>query len=134
MNAVDTSVAVAALTSWHEAHEASRRAARSAAIPAHARIETYSVLTRLPSPHRLHAYVATQLLAGWFPPGEVLVPSAKLSRRLVETCLAAGVDGGAVYDALVGLTAAESGRTLITRDERAAVTYERLGVSFEVVR
>jgi predicted nucleic acid-binding protein len=134
MTAVDTSVAVAALTAWHAAHRSARTAAADASIPAHARLETYSVLTRLPPPHRLSADVAAQLLARWFPDADVIVPSARLSRALVDRCRGVGVDGGAVYDALVGLTAAESKQTLLTRDARAAETYDRLGVDYELMR
>lgn len=49
MKAVDSSVVIAAFASWHESHESARRAlaARPRAI-AHAAVETYSVLTRLP--------------------------------------------------------------------------------------
>jgi predicted nucleic acid-binding protein len=132
--AVDTSVAVAALTAWHEAHESARLAATGAAIPAHARLETYSVLTRLPPPHRLPAEVAAELLARWFPEAQVIVPSARLSRAIVERCHRAQLRGGAVYDALVALTTAESKITLVTRDERAARTYDRVGITFELVR
>lgn len=46
---------------------------------------------------------------------------------------AAGVAGGQVYDAMVGLAAHEAGMTLATRDARAARTYEALGVRYEVV-
>jgi predicted nucleic acid-binding protein len=131
--AVDTSVAVAALVGWHEAHERARHAASGAGIPAHARLETYSVLTRLPPPHRLAADIAAVLVGRWFPEARTLVPSARLSRRLVERCSSLGLEGGAMYDALVGLTAAEAKRTLVTRDARAAETYARLGVAFELV-
>jgi predicted nucleic acid-binding protein len=131
--AVDTSVAVAALVSWHEAHEQARRTAADASIPAYARIETYSVLTRLPPPHRLDARLAAQLLGAWFPAAETVVPSTRLSRTLVERCGEFAVHGGAVYDALVALTAAESKLTLVTRDERAASTYSRLDVEFELL-
>lgn len=133
MIAVDTSVAVAALVGWHEAHEQARRAATGAGIPAHARLETYSVLTRLPPPHRLAPGIASELVGRRFPEPAILVPSARLSRRLVERCSELGLDGGAVYDALVGLTAAEAKRTLLTRDARAARTYELLGVAYELM-
>lgn len=36
--------------------------------------------------------------------------------------------GGAVYDALVALAAAEHGADLATRDKRAKATYETVGV------
>lgn len=133
MTAVDTSVAVAALAGWHEAHEHARRAAAAAVIPAHARLETYSVLTRLPPPHRLDPLVVSDLVSRWFPPNETLAPSARLTRSIVERCAGLGLVGGAVYDALVGLTAAEAGETLLTRDERAARTYGLVGVPFELV-
>ncbi|HUF02206.1 MAG TPA: PIN domain-containing protein [Gaiellaceae bacterium] len=133
MIAIDTSLAVAALAGWHSAHEPSRRAATGAAIPAHARLETYSVLTRLPPPHRIASDVAAGLLASWFPNAEILVPSSRLSRSMVERCHDVGVQGGAVYDALVALTASEAKRTLLTRDERAAATYRRLGIAFTLL-
>jgi hypothetical protein len=69
----------------------------------------------------------------WFPAGRVLVPSARLSRTVVERCSDADVTGGAVYDALVGLTAAESECTLLTRDHRALRTYRRLGLGAELM-
>lgn len=127
-------MAVAALAAWHVAHGSARRAAAGAAIPAHARLETYSLLTRLPPPHRLAPTVVASLLHHWFPANLTLVPSARLSVEVVEQCSRNGVDGGAVYDALVGLTALEAGRTLLTRDARAARTYRQLGVDIELVR
>jgi len=60
------------------------------------------------------------------------VPTEDLARGLVRRCRDAGVDGGCVYDALVGLTTAAAGMTLLTRDERAIPTYERLGIDFNV--
>jgi toxin FitB len=43
------------------------------------------------------------------------------------TLAAAGIPGGAVYDALVGLAAAQHGAHLATRDARAVGTYELVG-------
>lgn len=126
-------MAVAALVAWHAAHEPARRAAAGAAIPAHARLETYSVLTRLPPPHRLAPEVVAGLLERWFPAARTIVPSPELSAQIVSRCARSGTDGGAVYDALVGLTAAEAKLTLSTRDTRAARTYQRLGVAFELM-
>jgi hypothetical protein len=51
----------------------------------------------------------------------------------VSLCSENAVEGSAVYDALVGLTAAESGLTLRTRDVRAARTYRRLGVGLDLM-
>ena len=110
-----------------------RRAVAGASIPAHARLETYSVLTRMPSPHRLAPSMVADLLGRRFPVGATIAPAVRLSRTIVERCRASGVDGGSVYDALVGLTAAESDLTLLTRDERAARTYRRLGIDFDLM-
>jgi predicted nucleic acid-binding protein len=44
-----------------------------------------------------------------------------------------GISGGATYDALVALTAAEHELELVTRDRRAEVTYRRLGVRYRLV-
>jgi len=125
---------VAALASWHVAHESARLVAGKAAIPAHARIETYSVLTRMPPPHRFGSELAAALLERWFPAARTLVPAPALSHDLVARCADRGVAGGAVYDALVGLTASEADLAFVTRDERAARTYRRLGIAFELVR
>ncbi len=133
MTALDTSVCVPALVSWHEHHEVCRRAAAGARVPAHVLVESFSVLTRLPAPHRLTGDVARRLLAGRFGSREVLTESAALQRSIVERLARIGVEGGAVYDALVGLTAAQHGEMLLTRDRRAARTYELVGVTFQLV-
>jgi hypothetical protein len=127
-------VAVAALVTWHVGHDQARGAAAEASIPAHARLETFSVLTRLPAGRRLAPDLVATLIRRWFPARRTLVPTARLSREIVERCQDAGVTGGAVYDALIGLTATEAGLTLLTRDARAKETYRRLAVPFELPR
>ncbi|MEX2240756.1 MAG: PIN domain-containing protein [Burkholderiales bacterium] len=84
MIAADTSVVVAAFASWHEGHAAALRAlGRGVRVPAHVLLESYSVLTRLPPPHRAAA-------RHWTAP-------------------------------------------LLTRDRRAAATYEKVGARYEWV-
>jgi len=102
-------------------------------VPAHVLAESFSVLTRLPAPHRLGGDVAGRLLARRFGPGDVLPASAALQRTAVAHLAGLGIEGGAVYDGLVGLTAKQHGQRLITRDRRAARTYELLEVDFELV-
>ena len=133
MSALDTSVVVPALLSWHEAHQVAREAAAGGYLPAHAQLESYSVLTRLPAPHRIDGDVAHEAIRRWFPRDRVLVPSAKTVRTLVDHLAAAGIEGGAVYDALIGLTSAEHGMELAARDARAARTYARLGIAHHLV-
>lgn len=133
MTAVDTSVVVPALLSWHEHHDRCRAAAVGASIPAHALLEAYSVMTRLPSPHRIDGQVARRLLDGWFATADVLTAPAALQRRIVDLVSGAGHEGGAVYDGLVGLVAKERGHVLLTRDRRASRLYGDLGVAFELL-
>ncbi len=128
MNAIDTSVAVAALLEWHEFHTSCARAARDALIPAHALVETYSVLTRLPPAHRPDRSRVAALLAGRFPTERVLVPSATLQTGIVRRLHEAGIEGGACYDALVALTASDHGIRLASCDVRAVRTYDALGI------
>jgi predicted nucleic acid-binding protein len=130
--AVDTSVAVAAFASWHERHEAARKAVeRDARLIAHCALETYSVLTRLPPPHRAPGDTVRDWLAQRFP-RPLLVLSAAEHRRFVATLPEHGILGGAAYDALVAETARARGAAMATLDRRANAVYERYGV--EIVR
>lgn len=64
---------------------------------------------------------------------EVIVPSPALSRAVVARCRASGVSGGAVYDAIVALTAAGVKAVLLARDVRVARTYGRHGVELTML-
>lgn len=129
----DTSVLVAALAHWHPRHAEAKAALeeRIEAVPTHVVIECYSVLTRLPAPHRLAADVAGSAVAGIDLPALALPEDAH--HRLVATLAAAGLTGGTVYDALVGATARHHDRLLLTLDRRARATYDAVGVRFEAL-
>jgi toxin FitB len=102
------------------------------ALPAHAAVEAYAVLTRLPSGLAVPGRSAASVLAERF--AEPALGLADADRALVLERLArAGVVGGATYDGLVALEAAAHRQTLLTLDTRAQSTYQRLGVAFEVV-
>ncbi len=133
MTAVDTSVVVAAFASWHEAHAAAAAAiGRRPRVPAHVLVEAFSVLTRLPPPHRATAGIVSEFLAERFqdPP---LVLSARRYHELVRHVSAAGLSGGAIYDALIALTARDAGAVLLTRDSRASLTYEAMKIRYALV-
>ncbi|MBI4704922.1 MAG: type II toxin-antitoxin system VapC family toxin [Deltaproteobacteria bacterium] len=130
MKAVDTSVIVAGFASWHESHTPARRALdEHPSLIGHCALETYSVLTRLPAPHRAPPRLVAQFLAVRFPGVPLTLPGAA-QLELVARLAAAGISGGAVYDALVGATAAHHGATLLTLDGRAQEIYERLRVKY----
>jgi predicted nucleic acid-binding protein len=126
--ALDTSVAVPLLVQTHQHHAAivSWWAGRDVALSGHALAETYSVLTRLPGDVRLAPGDAARLLKERFV--APLLLGQATAARIPETLGRLEIAGGAVYDALVALAAAEHGATLATRDGRAKATYEIVGV------
>lgn len=126
--ALDTSVAIPLLVATHRAHAAVSRwwDGREIALSGHALPETYSVLTRLPGDLRLAPADAARLLGERFVDPLLLAPD--VGRRLPLVLCRLGIAGGAVYDALVALAALEHGADLATRDARAKVTYDAVGV------
>jgi predicted nucleic acid-binding protein len=131
--AVDTSVVVAAFASWHERHSAARAVVdQGARLVAHCGFESYSVLTRLPPPHRAAPDVIDEFLKARFR-SPWLTLSAREAEALLSSLVAAGITGGATYDAIVAKTADVAGATLATCDVRAVRTYELLGVRYRVV-
>lgn len=72
------------------------------------------------------------MLRARFPPPYLALPQEEHD-ALVERLTTEGVHGGAVYDGLVGATAAATGSVLLTRDARAAATYRALGVMYEML-
>jgi predicted nucleic acid-binding protein len=132
VNVVDTSVAIAAFASWHELHERARAAlAERPGVVAHSALETYSVLTRLPEPHRVPGDVVATFLERAFD--LPLTLDRRVQQQLVRRLVEAGIEGGAVYDGLIAATAQRHGATLLTLDARAALTYGRCGVTFELL-
>ncbi|MET0601422.1 MAG: type II toxin-antitoxin system VapC family toxin [Baekduia sp.] len=125
--ALDTSVAIPLLVGTHREHAAVVRwcDGQEVVLSGHAVAETYSVLTRLPGDLRLLPEDAARLLRARF--SAPLVLSRKAAARLPDTLSTLQISGGAVYDALVGLVAAEHGAQLATRDARARATYEAVG-------
>lgn len=130
---VDTSVAVALAVADHADHgtTADALAGRRLGLAGHAAFETFSVLTRLPPPARRTPTTVARLLAATFPHSRFLSPEAGAS--LFAHLAAAGIAGGAVYDALVGAVAAEHRLVLATRDRRALDTYRALDVRVEIL-
>jgi len=130
---VDTSVAIALTVADHEHHERTFTALgdRRLGLAGHAAFETFSVLTRLPTPARRAPATVARLLAGSFPHTRFL--GAQAAASLLAKLAASGIGGGAVYDALVGACATEHGLVLATRDQRALETYRALDVRVEFV-
>lgn len=133
MKAADTSLVVAAFASWHESHEAARRALDGGLrLVEHCALETYSVLTRLPPPHRVSGELVRDFLAVRFAQ-----PYLRLGEQAYRDFILGltdhGVSGGAAYDALVAATAAANGVELLTCDRRAVPVYERYGLQVKLL-
>ena len=117
---------VAAVSSWHERHDSALREigarldrGESLVAAGHALVETYSVLTRLPPPHRLAPADAWALLDGNFLQEEVAVLPARGYRQLLDQLARASIAGGQAYDATIAACARESGvETLLTFNRR----------------
>ncbi len=126
--AVDTSVVVAGLCSWHPNHDAAKAVlGAQPTLVSHVLLESYSVLTRLPAPRRLEPQLVLSALERLFRTKPVGLPPAavvSLLRRLAPH----GISGGATYDALVAESARKANIALHTLDSRALPTYEAVGV------
>lgn len=128
----DTSVLVAALLAAHEAHAECLTAVRRVnAVPGHVLLETYRVLTSLPGRDRVPAAAAAEAIGalGW----RVLQPHPSDYVYLIQALAESGRPGGAVYDAHIAACCVTHGASLVTRDRRAAPTYELLGVNAELI-
>lgn len=133
MKAADTSVVVAAFASWHEQHEAARRVLDGGVrLIDHYALETYSVLTRLPPPHRSPAPVVRDFLRTRFP-GPFLRLGAQAYKDFVLRLAEREITGGTACDALVAATAAAAGAELVTCDRRAAGVYETYGIRIQLL-
>jgi predicted nucleic acid-binding protein len=125
MIAVDSSVVIAGLLSWHEFHERALQAlekamaARRLLIPFPVLVESYSVMTRLPSPHRLRPEIAHQLLHDSFSGARIVGLSPRKAWTFLGDCAASATAGGRVYDAVIASAAIEAhARELLTFNPR----------------
>jgi predicted nucleic acid-binding protein len=131
--AADSSIMIAALLADHPAHRTATEAlAACRTTIAHAAVETYSVLTRLPAPHRVDAATAAMVLKERTPATYATLDAstyAKAPTRLATV----GVSGGATYDGLIALAALEHDLELFTSDKRAERTYRALDVPYQLL-
>jgi predicted nucleic acid-binding protein len=137
MIAVDSSVIVAALLTWHDRHDAAARALDRAVasgelvLPVHALLETYAVLTRLPAPHRISAADALALLEANFAEVRLVSFSSRDAWPMLRRLAGLQLSGGITYDALIVESAKEAkARRLLTLNPR---DFERLDAGIEVV-
>jgi predicted nucleic acid-binding protein len=126
--APDSSVVVAAFSPWHGAHAIARERllADEVGLISHVAFETVSALSRMPEEHGASAPVVLEGLLRSFPQPWLSLNAAQM-RAALERAVAAGLEGGALYDALIAATAARHGAQLLSADQRARRTYAALG-------
>lgn len=132
ITAVDSSLLIPAVAPWHAEHARADRTlakVRDLRLIGHVVVETYSWLTR--NRPRTPPQVAATLLRAL--PGPFLTLSAEGYLRILGQVPGARIMGGAIYDALIGATALEADARLLSRDGRAASTYQAIGVDFELL-
>ncbi|MGI8597599.1 MAG: PIN domain-containing protein [Thermoleophilaceae bacterium] len=124
---------MSASAAWHHRHVDAAQAAHGLVdLVAHAELEAYSVLTRLPERFRAPAPAVARYLSERFP-GERLSLDEVERPALVGRLAGQGITGGAVYDALIAATASAHGHELLTLDARAARVYARVGAQFRLL-
>jgi predicted nucleic acid-binding protein len=107
---------VAAVCTWHEHHGAAaadieRRFDRGEqlSVAAHALVETYAVLTRLPAPHRLAPADAWALVkANFVEPAAVVALDGPAHIALLGRLATMGIGGGRSYDAVIAACASQA--------------------------
>ena len=138
MIAIDSSVIVAALAQWHSEHVRAQRALERAlegkdgvVVPAHALVESFSVLTRMPAPYRAGAADVLQSLKQTFESTRLVTLNSRSIWPVLERVVSLGLSGGIVYDALILEAASDAGATkLLTLNTR---DYDRLEPRLRVV-
>jgi predicted nucleic acid-binding protein len=85
-------------------------------VAAPALIEAYSVLTRLPAPHRLSPADALRLMeANFMRRVKVVALAPEDYKDILRGAPAAGISGGRIYDSIIAACGRrENARTLLT--------------------
>src|ERR1041385_9023421 len=108
----DSNLIVAAAVKEHAFHArataAEPRRKGELLLPQHVLIETFSVITRSPPPLRLLPHQAYRLLNENYGSCRIISMSADVTWRFLRE-RDASTAGGAVYDALIAITAIEAG-------------------------
>ena len=125
---------MALFASWHERHQDAEALLQDedAQLIGHCAVESYSVLTRLPPPHRAPPVIVRDFLVRQFP-GRWLTLRDRDLKKAVRMLPQHGLRGGATYDALIAATALAAKLTLVSFDVRAARAYAAAGVEYQLL-
>ena len=94
-------------------------------LAAHSLLETYSVLTRLPSPFRLSEDVALRLLESNWENAVLISLGPEEYWKLLRTSCQSSVSGGQIYDALIAACARKGkARFLLTLNPHHFLSFQ----------
>jgi predicted nucleic acid-binding protein len=118
---LDTSCLVPLLSTWHENHVATYAAYESrirrgehAVISAHALLECFSVLTRLPAPMRIPpSEVSARLMQNFRASADLVGIGPEAHWDLIAGLSARSIGGGRVYDALIATSTLAAGASVL---------------------
>jgi predicted nucleic acid-binding protein len=118
---LDSNVLIALLCDWHEHHRKTltsyERWLRKHAIPVipvQAILECYSVLTRLPAPHRLPPEATRLAIEETFSRTAVIAElSPETAWGAIDKLARLGFGGGRVYDAAIAECVVKAGATVL---------------------
>lgn len=132
---------VAAVCAWHEHHasaweeiEHRLRRAETMLVAAPALVETYAVLTRLPSPHRLSSQDALGLLeANFIAVGRIVALDGGGYVALLHRSPQEGIAGGRTYDAVIAACVPRrKGAAILTFNPSHFASFARRGLEVVV--
>lgn len=114
--ALDANCLVAAVLETHVHHnetvlaiERLEASGATATMLAHALLESYAVLTRLPGADRVDPHTAAAALADSWSDRAIAAVQPSDPWSFLNTASGEGIAGGRVYDALIGHTASDAG-------------------------
>jgi predicted nucleic acid-binding protein len=141
VTALDTSVVVPGLLSWHEQHKLASAALIEAmespaelVLPLHTLVEAFSVMTRLPPPFRVRVSDALAMLEGSFRGRATLVGlDGDEGWDLIGDLSRRSIAGGTSYDGLILACARKGGaQRLLTFNGKHFERFESTGIEILV--
>ena len=138
MIALDSSVLIASVLTWHDEHAAAAAAVARAltsragvVIPAHALFEAYSVMTRMPDAYRVSPRDAEAFLRENFSMARIASFPSRSVWPLLARLAGEELGGSITYDAAILAAAQDAGATaLLTLNPR---DFERLSPRIEII-
>jgi predicted nucleic acid-binding protein len=123
---------IPALAGHHPEHDSClQQLPRVSALLAHVMLETFSIMTSARDGYPMSPSAVSQALGAFDHPVLQLPPDEYLP--LIRRSSEGGRTGGAIYDAQIAATAKHHGLMLLSRDRRAATTYDLVGVDYELI-